>query len=100
MLWLITTKDNPDTATLRAEHMAPHRAYQGSRKDIIVLAGATQSDDGETSTGSCFVVNVDNREEARAFSDGDPFTEAGIFAEVNITRMRKGQWNPEVAENA
>ena len=100
MLWLITTKDNPDTAALRAEHMAPHRQYLGSHKNIIVLAGASQSDDGETSTGSCFVVNVNSREAARVFSDGDPFTQAGVFADVNITRMRKGQWNPEVADTA
>lgn len=100
MLWLITCKDNPDTAAARAEHLGPHREYLASQKAIIVLAGATLSDDGEQMTGSCFVLNVGSREEAQAFSAGDPFTQAGIFAEVNITRMRKGQWNPEVAQDA
>jgi hypothetical protein len=50
--------------------------------------------------GSLFVVNVGTRAEAKAFSDGDPFTQTGVFASITITRMRKGQWNPEAAEGA
>jgi uncharacterized protein YciI len=65
-----------------------------------VLAGATQNDEGTEAIGSLFVVNVNSRAEARAFSDGDPFTKAGVFASVTITRMRKGQWNPAAAEGA
>ena len=100
MLWLITCKDKPETAAARAEHLSPHREYLASQKPILVLAGATLSDDGESMTGSCFVLNVSTRAEAEQFSAGDPFTQAGIFAEVNITRMRKGQWNPEAADDA
>ena len=33
-------------------------------------------------------------------ADGDPFTKAGVFAAIAITRMRKGQWNPGAAEGA
>jgi uncharacterized protein YciI len=44
------------------------------------------------------IVNVESRAEAQAFVDGDPFTKAGMFRDVRITRMRKGQWNPEAAE--
>jgi uncharacterized protein YciI len=43
---------------------------------------------------------VDSRAKAKAFSDGDPFTKAGVFAAITITRMRKGQWNPGAAEGA
>ena len=64
------------------------------------VAGATQSDDGTTAIGSLFVVNVNSRAEAKAFSDGDPFTQNGVFSSVTITRMRKGQWNPQAAEGA
>jgi uncharacterized protein YciI len=65
-----------------------------------VLAGATQNDSGTEALGSLFVVNVDSREQAKAFSDGDPFTQNGVFASITITRMRKGQWNPEAAVGA
>jgi uncharacterized protein YciI len=46
------------------------------------------------------IVNVGSRTEAQAFVDGDPFTKAGMFRNVTITRMRKGQWNPGAAEGA
>jgi uncharacterized protein YciI len=100
MLWAITCVDKPDSAAIRDRVLQPHRDYLQSRKKILVLAGATQNDDGTQATGSLFVVNVGSRAEAKAFSDGDPFTQAGVFKSVTITRMRKGQWNPQAAEGA
>lgn len=100
MLWVITCVDNPDTAAIREKHLIPHREYLGSQKHILVLAGATQNDDGTQAIGSVFVVNAGSRAEAKAFSDGDPFTQNGVFSEVKIVRMRKGQWNPGAAEGA
>ncbi len=100
MLWAISCVDNPNTAAIRNEKVEAHRAYLKSQKHILVLAGATQNDDGTQAIGSLFVLNVGSRAEAKTFSDGDPFTQAGVFASVTITRMRKGQWNPEAAEGA
>ena len=100
MLWTISCNDKPNTAAVRAANLQTHRAYLQSQKGILVLAGATQNDEGTESIGSMFVVNVESRAAAKAFSDGDPFTKAGVFANVTITRMRKGQWNPEAAEGA
>ena len=100
MLWVITCTDNPNTAAIREQHLKPHREYLTSQKKILVLAGATQNDDGTEAIGSCFVVNAGSRAEAKAFSDGDPFTKNGVFSNVTITRMRKGQWNPDAAEGA
>mgnify|MGYP003333235469 FL=1 len=100
MLWVISCIDKANTAEIREKVLAPHREYLQSQKKILVLAGATQTDDGATAIGSCFVVNVNSRAEAKAVSDGDPFTQNGVFADIKITRMRKGQWNPEAAEGA
>jgi len=100
MLWTISCTDKPNTAAVRASVLQPHRDYLQSRKGILVLAGATQTDDGTEAIGSLFVVNVNSRAEAKAFSDGDPFTQKGVFATITITRMRKGQWNPGAAEGA
>ena len=99
-LWTISCVDKPNTAPIREKVLQPHRDYLQSQKRILVLAGATQNDDGTQAVGSLFVVNVGSRAEAKAFSDGDPFTQNGVFASVTITRMRKGQWNPEAAEGA
>jgi uncharacterized protein YciI len=100
MLWVISCSDKPDTAAAREAALKAHREYLQAQKRILVLAGATQTDDGATAIGSMFVLNVNERAEARAFSDGDPFTQAGVFATITITRMRKGQWNPEAAQDA
>ena len=100
MLWAVSCVDKPNTADTRAKVLQMHRDYLATQKNIIVLAGPTQSDDGNQALGSLFILNVNSRAEAKAFSDGDPFTQAGVFANVTITRMRKGQWNPEVAEGA
>ena len=100
MLWTIACIDKPDTAALRDSVLQPHRDYLISQKGILVLAGATQNDEGTVAIGSLFVVNVNTRAEAKKFSDGDPFTQKGVFASITITRMRKGQWNPAAAEGA
>ena len=100
MLWAIHCIDKPNTAAIRDQRLQPHRDYLTSQKRILVLAGATQNDEGTASTGSLFVLNVSSRAEAKKFSDGDPFTQGGVFASVTITRIRKGQWNPEAAEGA
>ena len=100
MLWAISCTDKPDSAATREKVLQPHRDYLQSQKGILVLAGATQTDDGKEAIGSLFIVNAGSRTEAKAFSDGDPFTKAGVFASITITRMRKGQWNPGAAEGA
>jgi uncharacterized protein YciI len=100
MLWTISCVDKPNTAAIREQHLKPHREYLQSQKGILVLAGATQNDEGTEPIGSLFVVNVGSRADAKKFSDGDPFTQNGVFSSVTITRMRKGQWNPEAAEGA
>ena len=100
MFWAILRSANPNMTEVRANGLQAHRDYLQSQKRILVLAGATVSDDGEELTGSLLVVNVNTRAEARAFVDGDPFMKAGVFTVDKITRMRKGQWNPEAAEGA
>jgi uncharacterized protein len=100
MLWAIYCVDKADTAALRERHMRPHREYLDRQSSILVLAGATLTDDGVAASGSLFIINATTRAEAEAFSASDPFTQAGIFSRITITRMRKSQWNPQAAEGA
>jgi len=100
MLWAISRVAAPNFAALREKGLQAHLDYLHSQKKILVLSGGTVSDDAKQFTGSLLIVNVGSRAEAQAFVDGDPFTKAGMFTDVKITRMRKGQWNPEAAEGA
>lgn len=100
MLWAISRKAAPDFAARRETGLQAHLDYLHGQKRILVLSGATLSDDGKEPTGSLLIVNVGSRAEAQAFVDGDPFQKAGMFTNVTITRMRKGQWNPQAGEGA
>jgi uncharacterized protein len=100
MLWAIYCIDKADTAQLRDQHMRSHLDYLDRRKSTLVLAGATLTDAGSAATGSLFIINVQTRSDAEAFSAGDPFTKADIFERITITRMRKSQWNPQAADSA
>jgi hypothetical protein len=100
MLWAISRVAAPNFAAMREKGLQAHLDYLHSRKNILVVSGATLTDDGKDVVGSMLIINVNSRAEAEAFSDGDPFTKAGMFKSVTITRMRKGQWNPQAAQGA
>ena len=100
MLWVITCDTTPNVGAARDQAAAAHREYMTAQKGILVLAGATRSDDGETILGSAFVIHVKSRAEAQAFSDNDPYTKAGVFNNIVIKRMTRGQWNPQAAEGS
>jgi uncharacterized protein YciI len=100
MLWVISRVVAPNFAENRRKGLEPHREYMRSKKHILVIAGPTTNDDGTEFVGTLLIVNVENRAEAQAFVDGDPFTKAGMFSSITITRMNKGQFNPHAAEGA
>lgn len=100
MLWAISRDAAPNFAAMRDKELQAHLDYLRSRKNILVVSGATLTDDGKEIIGSLLIVNVNSRAEAKAFADGDPFAKAGMFKGMTITRVRKGQWNPEAAEGA
>ena len=97
MLYIIYQLDKPHSEAIRAAHRAAHFAYLDDHKDILVLGGAMLAEDGRTRTGSVLIINVASLEEAERFSADEPFRKAGLFERVEITRMRRGQWNPEAA---
>jgi len=100
VLWAIRRVAGPGFAEKREQGLQAHLDYLHGQKGILVLSGATLTDDGKEVIGSLLIVNVGSRAEARAFADADPFQKAGMFTNVTITRMRKGQWNPQAADGA
>ncbi len=97
MLYIIYQEDRPDGAAIRTATRPEHLAYLERHADILVLGGATLADDGVTRIGSVLIINVPSREAAERFSAEEPFRKAGLFKSVKITRMRRGQWNPDAA---
>ncbi len=88
MPFLIVATDKPDSLALRQQTRPEHLAYLTENVDKLLLAGARWTDDGETAIGSVLVVDVETREEAEAFAAADPFNQAGLFADVEVTTYR------------
>ncbi len=97
MLYIIYCEDREDGAAIRAATREAHFAYLDRHKDILVLGGALLAEDGTTRIGSSLIINVRDRAAAEAFSRNEPFTKAGLFKDIRIRRMRRGQWNPAAA---
>ena len=100
MLWVINCKLTPNMEAAREKAGPAHLAYMKAKKDVMVLAGSTRSDDGKDTVGCLFVVNVNSKAEAQAFLDGDAYMQAGVLSDIMIIRMNKSQWNPESANGA
>lgn len=97
MLYIIYQIDKPNCGEIRAAQRQAHFKYLDDHEDILVLGGAMLAEDGSTRIGSVLIINVPSREEAERFSANEPFRKAGLFERVEITRMRRGQWNPAAA---
>lgn len=97
MLYIIYQEDRADGAAIRAAQRDAHFAYLDEHRDILVLGGALLAEDGATRTGSTLIINVPDLAAAQAFSENEPFRRAGLFSSVKISRMRRGQWNPDAA---
>jgi uncharacterized protein YciI len=97
MLYIIYQVDRPNSDAIRAAQRAAHFEYLEDHKDILVLGGAMLAEDGTTRLGSVLIINVPSLVEAERFSANEPFRQAGLFERVEITRMRRGQWNPAAA---
>jgi uncharacterized protein len=98
MLWAIYCLDKPNTAAARSELLKVHRNYLDANVTNIFFSGPLQSDDAEHSFGSLFILNLKSRAEAEAFIENEPFNNAGVFEKVMIFRMRKGRFNPQLAD--
>ena len=97
MLYMVYGIDKPNSLHVRDGARDEHFQYLDRNAGIMVLGGATLTDDGAGRTGSVLIINVPSRAEADKFADNEPFYKAGLFEKRTVTRMRRGQWNPQHA---
>jgi uncharacterized protein YciI len=89
MPFMIETWDKPDSLPLRAQSRNEHLAYLAENAATLLACGAKLNDDGSDAGGGIYIVEVDTRAAAEQFIAADPFSKAGLFREVRITRWRK-----------
>lgn len=95
MPYAIQTLDKTGSAELRAKTRPAHLDYLTANKHLLLAAGALIDDDGTGGHGGILIIDTDDRNEAERFINEDPFTKAGLFAQVSITRWRKAFFNKE-----
>jgi uncharacterized protein YciI len=95
MPYAIQTKDKAGSSQVRADNRAVHIEYLTANKHLLLAAGALIEDDGTGGSGGLLIVDTDDRKEAERFINNDPFTKAGLFEKVTITRWRKAFFNKE-----
>jgi uncharacterized protein YciI len=93
MPFLIDATDKPNAKELRAKVRPEHLAFLDSNVLRLLAAGAKLSDDSETAHGSTYILDTDDRKAAEEFIKSDPFSKAGLFDSVTITRWRKGYFD-------
>jgi uncharacterized protein YciI len=89
MHYIVFAVDKPGHQDLRLANRPDHLEYLKANKDIIVTAGPTQSDDGESMTGSLLVLDVADRRAAETFAENDPYAKAGLFESVQVKRWKR-----------
>ena len=94
MLYMVYCVDKPNAVHIREGARDAHFKYMEQNAGIMVLGGATLTDDGAGRTGSVLIINVPDRAAADRFADNEPFHKAGLFERHTVTRMRRGQWTP------
>ncbi|MBI0433715.1 YciI family protein [Roseomonas sp. KE0001] len=89
MPYLIETWDKADSQALRQSTRAVHIDFLDRNAALLLACGAKLTDDGADAGGGLYIVDVESRAEAEAFIQQDPFTQAGLFETIRITRWRK-----------
>jgi hypothetical protein len=93
-LFAITCWDKPGVLDERVKHRPDHVTYLKTQDAVIRLAGPRLDAAGQM-CGSLFVIEVENLAAAKAFSDGDPFVQRGVFGKVDVAGFTKtmGSWS-------
>lgn len=89
MPYFIETFDKPGHAEVRTRERDAHLAFLEENRSLLLACGAKLNDDGSNAGGGVYVVDVGTRTEAEQFIAQDPFSLAGLFERVSITRWRK-----------
>ncbi|MBK8017301.1 MAG: YciI family protein [Betaproteobacteria bacterium] len=89
MPYAIQTVDKPGSAEVRAAARPAHLEYLTANQHLLLAAGALIDDDGTGGHGGVLLVDTEDRAAAERFIAEDPFTKAGLFEKVTVTRWRK-----------
>lgn len=84
MFYALICTDKPDSQQLRLDVRPTHREHLKALGDKLKLAGPFTNEDASEMTGSLLIVEADSVVAARAIADSDPYSKAGLFADIEV----------------
>ena len=84
MLFAFMLFDGPDVGAIRQGAVAEHKACLAAAADRIAFAGPLFGADGTSAAGSLIVIDFPDRDAALAWQRAEPFSRAGVYADVRI----------------
>ncbi|MDX1540719.1 MAG: YciI family protein [Geminicoccaceae bacterium] len=93
MPYVIITRDKPGSVDVRNDVRPVHLEYMTARLDKLLGAFAQVDDANTTVHGGVIVYDSEDRAEVEEFVANDPFTKAGLFESITISRCRKAFFN-------
>lgn len=84
MLLMFYMLDAPGMAQTRARIRPEHKAYLAQQKHAVAFAGPLYDDTATKAIGSLLVMDFESLASARRWLAHEPFTQAGVYAEVTI----------------
>lgn len=86
-LYCLTCIDKPNSLDLRMANREAHLAYIREQGETVCLGGPFLDEDGGMA-GSMLLIESPDLAGARAFNAADPYTKAGLWAQVDIRAYR------------
>jgi uncharacterized protein YciI len=71
------------------QHLKAHVEYLRQNVHVVLGAGGLLNDEGDRTRGALYIVEAEDREQARKFIEADPFVASGVVETINIVRWRK-----------
>ena len=86
-LFALICFDKPGSLDLRMATREAHLAYVGKHRAMLKVAGPLL-DEAEGMAGSMFILEAPDRAAVEAFTAADPYSQAGLFGQVEIRGYR------------
>ncbi len=78
--WVAIFENNPEAEAswVRKQHAEDHFAYLATNRDKIILGGGLRPNPGEWYCGGLWILRVEDRDEAVALCENDPYFKLGL----------------------
>jgi uncharacterized protein YciI len=87
-LYILTCHDKANALDLRMATREAHLAWAAEHKTGALKLGGPLLTEDDAMAGSFFIVEADSKAEVEAFNRSDPYTKAGLWDRVEVSRFR------------